>query len=207
GLDVAGRVAARLPGGRRAGLALYRFGAVRPVPGRHHPELRRDRARVFFTEGSGRAHGHRHFNHHPRHGGRGLDGRRAVRRDRLLSGRLHQRHRLERAERSRRLVAADATEPSPGVRLTAMSLIDSAYAWRRLAASVALSTLGGIGMWCLAVALPALQADLGITRADISFAYSMNMLGFFAGGVFVGRLVDRRGIVVASIVSAVGLAA
>ena len=85
--------------------------------------------------------------------------------------------------------------------------IDSAYAWRRLATSVTLSTLGGIGMWCLAVALPAVQADLGVSRADISFAYSMNMMGFFAGGVVVGRLVDRRGIVVASIVSALGLVA
>jgi len=88
-----------------------------------------------------------------------------------------------------------------------MSLIDSAYAWRRLAASVALSTLGGIGMWCLAVALPAVQVDLGVSRADISFAYSLNMLGFFAGGVAVGRLVDRRGIVFASVVNAIGLAA
>jgi MFS family permease len=83
--------------------------------------------------------------------------------------------------------------------------IDSAYAWRRLAASVALSTVGGIGMWCLAVALPTVQADLGVSRADISFAYTMNMLGFFAGGVVAGRLVDRRGIVVTSILSAIGL--
>jgi MFS family permease len=85
--------------------------------------------------------------------------------------------------------------------------IDSPYAWRRLAVSVAISTLGGIGMWALAVAMPAVQADLGVSRADISFAYSMNMLGFFAGGVIVGRLVDRRGIVVASVVSAFGLGA
>src|SRR6185503_12528129 len=85
--------------------------------------------------------------------------------------------------------------------------IDSEYAWRRLAASVALSTLGGIGMWALAVAMPAVQADLGVSRADISFAYSMNMLGFFAGGVIVGRLVDRRGIVFASVLSALGLGA
>src|SRR5712672_2685132 len=83
--------------------------------------------------------------------------------------------------------------------------IDSAYAWRRLAASVALSTVGGIGMWCLAVALPTVQADLGVSRADISFAYTMNMLGFFAGGVVAGRLVDRRGIVFTSILSAIGL--
>ena len=85
--------------------------------------------------------------------------------------------------------------------------IDSSYAWWRLAASVTLSTVGGIGMWSLAVAMPVVQAGLGVSRADISFAYTLNMLGFFAGGVLVGRLVDRRGIVVASIVSAVGLAA
>ncbi|HSS84483.1 MAG TPA: MFS transporter [Reyranella sp.] len=85
--------------------------------------------------------------------------------------------------------------------------IDSVYAWRRLAASVALSTVGGIGMWCLAVALPTVQADLGVSRADISFAYTMNMLGFFAGGVLAGRLVDRRGIVITSILSAFGLSA
>ena len=88
-----------------------------------------------------------------------------------------------------------------------MTGIDSGYAWRRLAASVTLSTLGGIGMWCLAVALPAVQTDLGVSRADISFAYSMNMMGFFVGGVVAGRLVDRRGIVLTSIVSAIGLAA
>jgi MFS family permease len=88
-----------------------------------------------------------------------------------------------------------------------MTGIDSAYAWRRLAASVTLSTVGGIGMWCLAVALPAAQADLGVSRADISFAYSMNMLGFFAGGVAAGRLVDRRGIVITAFLSAIGLSA
>ena len=88
-----------------------------------------------------------------------------------------------------------------------MSGIDSGYAWRRLAASVTLSTVGGIGMWCLAVALPTVQVDLGVSRADISFAYTMNMLGFFAGGVLAGRLVDRRGIVITSILSAVGLSA
>ncbi|MBL6650860.1 MAG: MFS transporter, partial [Reyranella sp.] len=83
--------------------------------------------------------------------------------------------------------------------------IDSSYAWWRLAASVALSTIGGIGMWSLTVAIPAVQTDFGITRADISFAYTMNTLGFFAGGIIVGRIVDRRGIVVASILSALGL--
>lgn len=88
-----------------------------------------------------------------------------------------------------------------------MSGVDSAYAWRRLAVSVALSTVGGVGMWSLVVALPVVQTDLGMSRADISFAYTMNMLGFFAGGVVAGRMVDRRGIVLTSILSAFGVAA
>ncbi|OFX06475.1 MAG: MFS transporter [Alphaproteobacteria bacterium RIFCSPHIGHO2_12_FULL_66_14] len=87
-----------------------------------------------------------------------------------------------------------------------MSGVESSYAWWRLAASVALSTVGGIGMWCLVVALPSIQQDLGITRADISFAYTMNTLGFFAGGITWGRLVDRRGIVLTATLSATGLA-
>ena len=85
--------------------------------------------------------------------------------------------------------------------------IDSAYAWQRLAISVTLSTMGGLGMWALSVALPVVQTDLGISRADISFGYSANMVGFFLGGVVIGRLVDRHGVVFATIVSTLGLAA
>ena len=85
--------------------------------------------------------------------------------------------------------------------------VDSSYAWWRLAASVTLSTVGGIGMWCLVVALPSIQQDLGVSRADISFAYTMTTLGFFAGGVTWGKLVDMRGIVLTAILSATGLAA
>ncbi len=88
-----------------------------------------------------------------------------------------------------------------------MSGVDSSYSWWRLLASVTLSTVGGVGMWCLVVALPVLQQDLGVSRADISFAYTMNTLGFFAGGLTWGWVVDRRGIVVTSILSAICLAA
>lgn len=88
-----------------------------------------------------------------------------------------------------------------------MNGVDSGYAWWRLAASVALSTVGGIGMWCLVVALPTIQQDFGASRADISLAYTMNTLGFFAGGVAMGRLVDRRGIVFTALLSTLGLAA
>ena len=85
--------------------------------------------------------------------------------------------------------------------------IDSSYAWWRLAASVLLSTLGSVGMWCLVVALPIVQSDFGVSRAEISFSYTATMLGFCAGGVFMGRLVDLKGIVPAAMLAAVMLAA
>jgi MFS family permease len=86
-----------------------------------------------------------------------------------------------------------------------MSGVDSSYAWWRLVASVTLSMVGGVGMWCLVVALPSVQQDLGVSRADISFAYTVNTLGFFVGGVVMGKLVDARGIVLTAVLSAIGL--
>ena len=88
-----------------------------------------------------------------------------------------------------------------------MSGVDSSYAWWRLLASVTLSTVGGVGMWCLVVALPTIQQDFAVSRADISFAYTLNTLGFFVGGVAMGKLVDTRGIVFTAILSTVGLTA
>ena len=43
--------------------------------------------------------------------------------------------------------------------------LESRYAWVRLAASVALSSIGGVGMWSVVVALPAMQAEFGVDRA------------------------------------------
>lgn len=87
-----------------------------------------------------------------------------------------------------------------------MSVIDSAYAWKRLAAGVALSTVGGMGTWCLIVALPTVQHDLGVRRADVSFTYTMTMLGFCAGGIVMGRVVDARGVTTAVTASSALLA-
>jgi MFS family permease len=59
---------------------------------------------------------------------------------------------------------------------------------------VLLSTIGGVGMWSVVVALPAIQADFGVDRADASLPYTLTMLGFGAGGIIMGRLADRFGI-------------
>jgi len=78
----------------------------------------------------------------------------------------------------------------------AESPIDAAAAWLRLAVAVALSTIGGVGMWSFMVALPAIQADFGVSRADASLPFTMVMIGFAGGGVLMGRLADRFGIAV-----------
>ena len=45
------------------------------------------------------------------------------------------------------------------------------------------------------VALPAVQADFAVGRADASLPYTLAMIGFALGGVVIGRLADRFGIV------------
>jgi MFS family permease len=45
------------------------------------------------------------------------------------------------------------------------------------------------------VALPAVQAEFGVARADASLPYTLAMIGFGIGAVAIGRLVDRFGIV------------
>jgi MFS family permease len=80
-----------------------------------------------------------------------------------------------------------------------MGAVDSTYAWIRLCVAVVLGTIGSVGMWSYVVALPPVQADFGILRADASLPYTMAMIGFALGGVAMGRLADRYGIVVPAI--------
>ncbi len=72
--------------------------------------------------------------------------------------------------------------------------VESAYAWFRLAASVLIGTIGGIGMWAVVVVLPAVEAEFGVARAGASLPYTTTLLAFAAGGIFTGRLADRYGI-------------
>jgi MFS family permease len=82
---------------------------------------------------------------------------------------------------------------------------DSAYAWRRLAAALALMTIGGAGMYSMAVVLPPLQAEFGIARSDASLPYALTMIGFGIGGVLMGKLSDRFGVIVPVLVGSVCL--
>src|ERR1700733_14055782 len=77
-----------------------------------------------------------------------------------------------------------------------LSGVASAAAWQRVGLAVAVGTIGSIGMWSMPVALPFVQADFGLTRADASLPYTLAMMGFAVGGVAMGRLCDTFGVVV-----------
>lgn len=83
--------------------------------------------------------------------------------------------------------------------------VDSGAAWARLAVALALSTLGGVGMWSVVVMLPEVQKEFGVLRSVASLPYTANMIGFAIGGVVMGRVVDRFGIVLPVIGGALAL--
>jgi len=82
---------------------------------------------------------------------------------------------------------------------------ESAYAWLRLGICVVLSTLGGISLWSVVVVLPAVQAEFAVDRATASLPYTLTMIGFAIGGVMMGRLADRFGIMLPALIGAVAL--
>ena len=83
--------------------------------------------------------------------------------------------------------------------------VDSTYSWIRLAVSMLIGTISGVGMWSFVVALPAVQADFGVTRAEVSLPYTIMMLGFAGGTVLMGRVVDRFGVVATLLIGAASI--
>jgi len=86
------------------------------------------------------------------------------------------------------------------------AVVESPYAWVRLVVSLALSTIGGVGMWSVVVALPAVQAEFAVARGEASFPYTLTMVGFGLASIGLGRLADRFGIMVPVIVGAIAMA-
>jgi MFS family permease len=84
--------------------------------------------------------------------------------------------------------------------------VESRYAWMRLAVSLLLSTIGGVGMWSVVVALPAVQSEFGVARADASLPYTLTMIGFGLASILMGRLADRFGIMVPVIAGTISMA-
>jgi MFS family permease len=68
-------------------------------------------------------------------------------------------------------------------------------------------TIGGSGMYSVTVVLPQIQQEFGVARADASLPYTLTMIGFGLGGVMMGRMADRFGVMVPVVVGALGLGA
>ena len=85
------------------------------------------------------------------------------------------------------------------------SLPDSRYAWVRLAISLILAIVGGVGLWLVVVVIPTIQAEFGLDRSDASLGYTVTFIGFAAGGFTMGRVADRFGIMVPVSISGVAL--
>src|SRR5262249_18286091 len=83
--------------------------------------------------------------------------------------------------------------------------IDSGYAWFRLGVSILLSAIGGVGMWSVVVALPAVQTEFAVARGGASLPFTLTPIGFGGGGVLMGRVSDRFGIVIPVLFGAVAL--
>ena len=84
-------------------------------------------------------------------------------------------------------------------------LADSRYAWTRLMVILLMMTIGSGAMYVIAVVLPAVQAEFGVARADASMPYTAMMIGFGAGGIWMGRLADRHGVMRPLLIGAAGL--
>ena len=84
---------------------------------------------------------------------------------------------------------------------------DSRYAWTRLAVTLALMTIGSGAMYVVSVVLPAVQAEFGVARADASLPYTLMMVGFGLGGIAMGKLADRFGVMPVVLLGSAGLGA
>lgn len=82
---------------------------------------------------------------------------------------------------------------------------DSPYAAARLVVTLLLMTIGASGMYIIPVVLPAVQSEFGVARADASLPYLLQMIGFGIGGILMGRLSDRFGVMVPLLIGAVCL--
>jgi MFS family permease len=87
----------------------------------------------------------------------------------------------------------------------ATGVAESPYAWARLWTALLAGAIGSVGMWSVVVILPAVQADFGVLRADATLPYTLTMLGFGIGGISMGRLADRYGIVIPMLIGTVSL--
>ncbi|MFD1157623.1 MFS transporter [Roseovarius aestuarii] len=72
-------------------------------------------------------------------------------------------------------------------------ILDSPYAWARLVVSLLIAVICSAGIWVMVLIMPAVQAEFGVSRGDVSLPYTLTMIGFAIGNFGIGRMVDAVG--------------
>ena len=81
------------------------------------------------------------------------------------------------------------------------------YAILRLTVSMTLMTIGGAAMFAAMIVLAPAAEEFNTGRGAASLPYALFMIGFGTGGVAMGRLADRFGIVVPALLGSLCLPA
>lgn len=68
------------------------------------------------------------------------------------------------------------------------------YPLIRLFAALALMTIGGTGMYAIVVSLKPVAVEFGSGRGAASLPYTLTMIGYGLGGILMGRVSDRVGV-------------
>ena len=84
---------------------------------------------------------------------------------------------------------------------------DGPYSFARLGLSLLISTLVGAGMWAIIVVMPQAQHDFGVDRSAASLPYTAMMCTLAFSTIALGRMTDRRGIVLPLAISGSSLGA
>ena len=79
------------------------------------------------------------------------------------------------------------------------------HAWVRLGVSLILLTTGASGMYAAIVSLQPIAMEFGLSRSAASIPYFATMIGFGLGGVVMGRLSDRIGVMKPALVGGICL--
>ena len=66
-------------------------------------------------------------------------------------------------------------------------------------------TIGGSGMYAVTVVLPRIQQEFSVGRSEASFPYALTLVGFGVGGILMGKLADRFGVMVPVLLGGVAL--
>jgi MFS family permease len=86
-------------------------------------------------------------------------------------------------------------------------IADSRYSWIRMVICLALASIGGIGIWAGIITLPTIQQEFGVDRSGGALPYTLTMIGFAIGGILMGRVADRFGVMLPMIISTLTLSA